>query len=316
MNYTYGPVPSRRLGNSLGIDVVPFKKCSFDCIYCQLGRTTTKTAKRESYFPASEILDDLEQVLNTDASIDYITFSGSGEPTLNKDLGKLISEVKELTEIPVAVITNGSLLGKRAVRDDLLEADLILPSLDAGSESLLQYINRPHSSLHLENIIDGLTNFRKIFPGRLWLEVFLLGGVNTVQNEIEKVASAVGRIRPHKVQLNTAVRPPAEPFVVPLSREQMERYVSIFPCPTEIIADYDRPAEKNIESPIPSKVQELLKRRPCTIEDMSSALRIHRNELVKYLDALQKEGAIERSQHNGRVYFAAKGSHILSKQKT
>ena len=310
MKCTYGPVPSRRLGNSLGIDVVPFKKCSFDCIYCQLGRTTTKTVQRERYFPVSEILNDIHQALDDDVSIDYITFSGSGEPTLNRDLGRIISMVKESTDIPVAVITNGSLLWKREVQEDLLHADLILPSQDAGADPLFQYINRPHSSLSLENIVDGLANFRSTFQGQMWLEIFLLGGVNAIQDEIEKIAAAVGRIRPDKVQLNTAVRPPAEPFVVPLSEEQMERFVDLFPCPAEIIADYDRPSEKHIVSTIPSRVQELLKRRPCTIEDMSSVLRIHRNELVKYLDALQKEGTIKSSRHDGRVYFVTQELHM------
>ena len=310
MKYTYGPVPSRRLCNSLGIDIVPFKICSFDCIYCQLGRTRIKTVRRESYFPAPEIREDIQQALKTDSSIDFITFSGSGEPTLNRDLGRLISMVKELTDIPVAVITNGSLLWKKEVREALFEADLVLPSLDAGSEPLFQYINRPHSSLYLENIVNGLIDFQSKYMGQMWLEIFLLGGVNAIQNEIEKIAIAVASIQPNKVQLNTAVRPPAEPFVFPLSREQMERYVNIFPCPTEIIADYDRPSEKHIVSPIPSRLQELLKRRPCTIEDMSSALQIHRNELVKYLDALQKEGTVKSSRHDGRVYFVTQELHM------
>ena len=313
MKYTYGPVPSRRLGNSLGIDVVPFKKCSFDCIYCQLGRTPTKTVQSESFFPVSEIINDIQLVLDTDMSIDYITFSGSGEPSLNRDLGGLISMVKKATDIPVAVITNGSLLWKREVQENLLEADLILPSLDAGSESLFQYINRPHSSLHLENIIDGLVNFRTTFPGQMWLEIFLLSGVNTIQNDIEKIVSAVHRIRPNKIQLNTAVRPPAEPFVVPLSQEHMERFVDSFPCPTETIADYTKPFQERTQSAIPSKIEELLKRRPCTLDDMTVALNVHRNELVKYLDALQKEGIIKSSRHKGRIYFLVRESYMCIK---
>ena len=306
MNFTYGPVPSRRLGNSLGIDIVPFKKCSFDCIYCQLGRTTTKTVHRESFFPLTEIRNDIQQILSTDTSIDFVTFSGSGEPTLNRDLGRLISVVKKLTDIPVAVITNGSLLWKQEVQDALLEADVVLPSLDAGSEPLFHNINRPHSSLHLESIIKGLMNFRNAFPGQIWLEIFLLGGVNGIQNEIEKIAATVESIQPDKIQLNTAVRPPAEPFVVPLSKVQMERFIEEFPCPTEIIADYDKPTEEQPGTDTPLKIKKLLKRRPCTLDDMSAALKIHRNELIKHLDSLQREGAIESSQHNGRIYFLIK----------
>lgn len=310
MKYTYGPVPSRRLGNSLGVDIVPFKICSFDCVYCQLGRTTRKTVQREDYSPASEILNDLKRVLDSDASIDFITFSGSGEPTLNKELGTLISKVKKLSTIPVAVITNGSLLWKREVQEDLLEADLVLPSLDAGSESLFQYINRPHSSLHLETIVDGLAGFRTKYVGKMWLEIFLLGGVNAIQNEIEKIAVAVEHIRPDKVQLNTAVRPPAEPFVVPVPKEQMKRLAGLFPCPAEIIADYDKPPDEQHRSVVPSRIMELLKRRPCTLDDVSAALKIHRNELIKHLDALQKEGTIESSRHDGRVYFLTKETHM------
>ena len=308
MKYTYGPVPSRRLGNSLGIDIVPFKKCSFDCIYCQLGRTTIKTFLRESYFPVAEIRNDIQQELNAGASIDYITFSGSGEPTLNRDLGRLISMVKESTDIPVAVITNGSLLWNGAVQESLLEADLILPSLDAGSESLFQYINRPHSCLCLENIVDGLVDFRSKFTGQMWLEIFLLGGVNAIQKEIEKIAAAVESIHPDKIQLNTAVRPPAESFVVPLAKVQMERFISIFPCAAEIIADYSKPPEEEAGPGVPKKIMELLKRRPCTLDDMSAALKIHRNELIKHLDAFQKDGTIESSRHNGRAYFFTLGN--------
>jgi wyosine [tRNA(Phe)-imidazoG37] synthetase (radical SAM superfamily) len=316
MKYSYGPVPSRRLGSSLGIDIVPFKKCSFDCIYCQLGRTSTKTVQRESYFPISEILDDIEQALNTDVSIDYITFSGSGEPTLNKDLGRLISMVKESTDIPVAVITNGSLLWKREVQEDLLQADLILPSLDTGSEPLFQYINRPHSRLRLKKTVDGLVDFRSKFTGQMWLEIFLLGGVNAIQEEIEKIAAAVGRIRPDRVQLNTAVRPPAEPFVVPLSEERMERFVDLFPCPTEIIAQYDRHFEERVRSAVSPRIKELLKRRPCTLDDMSSALGVHRNELVKHLEGLQKEDIVRRSQHDGHVYFSIRDDSVGSSTST
>ena len=190
--YIFGPVPSRRLGRSLGVDLVPYKTCTFDCIYCDLGRTTHKTTFRQPFVSPEEIQKELELTLSVlDKKPDFITLSGSGEPTLNSNIGEIIRGVKEITSIPVAVLTNSSLLTLEEVRKDLLEADLVLPSLDAITPSLFEYINRPHSSLRIEEILSGLIQFRKQYRGQIWLEILFCRGVNDGKDEIEKLKEAI-----------------------------------------------------------------------------------------------------------------------------
>jgi len=169
--YVYGPVPSWRLGRSLGVDVIPFKICSFNCIYCETGRTTDLTVERKKYVSKAPVIEELKAFLSKRKNIDYITFSGSGEPTLNSKIGGMISEVKKLTDIPVAILTNSSLFSREEVRRELREADVVLPSLDVVSQSLFESLNRPHPSLKIEEIIDGLIEFRKEFKNKIWLEV-------------------------------------------------------------------------------------------------------------------------------------------------
>ncbi|MBL7075714.1 radical SAM protein [candidate division KSB1 bacterium] len=304
--YVYGPVPSRRLGNSLGIDIVPFKWCSYDCVYCQLGRTTQKTIHRKSWFSVPEILGEIKRVLDSNVSVDYITFAGSGEPTLNKNLGKLIPAVKAITNIPVAVLTNGSLLSQKGVQEDLLPADLIIPSLDAGTESLFRYINRPHPDLNLKTVTDGLADFRSKYSGEVWLEVFLLDGVNIQTKEIESIQSLITPINPDRVQLNTAVRPPAEDFVGQLKKERMEKVKRLFNGPVEIIADYDKSTAGVYRSPLRTEIMGLLKRRPCTVDDLAAALDANPNELLKQLNLLQKDKVVHFQRHNRRIYFSIK----------
>ena len=216
--YIFGPVPSRRLGRSLGVDLVPYKTCTFDCIYCDLGRTTRKTVSRQSYVSPEEIQGELELTLSVlEKKPDYITLSGSGEPTLNTNIGEIIRRIKEITSTPVAVLTNGSLLSSNEVRRDLSEADVVLPSLDAITPALFEYINRPHPSLKIEEIISGLIQFRKQYRGQIWLEVVFCRGVNDDKEEIEKLKGVIERIQPDRIQLNTPVRPPAEEFAYPFN---------------------------------------------------------------------------------------------------
>ena len=214
--YIFGPVPSRRLGRSLGVDLVPYKTCTFDCIYCDLGRTTRKTISRQSYVSPEEIQGELELYLSVlDKKPDFITLSGSGEPTLNTNIGEIIRRIKDITSIPVAILTNSSLLSLDEVRRDLSEADVVLPSLDAITPALFEYINRPHPSLRIEEIISGLIQFRKQYRGQIWLEILFCRGVNDGKEEIEKLKGVIERIQPDRVQLNTPVRPPLKilPFL-------------------------------------------------------------------------------------------------------
>jgi wyosine [tRNA(Phe)-imidazoG37] synthetase (radical SAM superfamily) len=236
--YIFGPVPSRRLGRSLGIDLVPYKTCTFDCIYCDLGRTTHKTASRQSYVPPEEIHDELERALSdSEKRPDFVTLSGSGEPTLNNAIKEVIRGVKEITSLPVAVITNSSFLSLEEVRKDVAKADLVVPSLDAVTPALFEYINRPHPSLNIKQIVAGLIQFRRQYRGQIWLEILFCRGVNDSREEVEKMRAVIERIEPDRIQLNTPVRPPAEDFAFPLTLAQLEEIRGRFGDKAEIISD-------------------------------------------------------------------------------
>ncbi|MGB7629602.1 MAG: radical SAM protein [Candidatus Deferrimicrobium sp.] len=305
----YGPVPSRRLGRSLGIDLVPFKTCTYDCVYCQLGRTTNKTLERKRYIAVEEVLAELERKLAGKDIPDYISLAGSGEPTLNSGIGDLIGKIKGLTDIPVAVLTNGSLLWMGEVQDALMAADLVLPSLDAGDEHLFRYVNRPHRDISFERMVDGLAAFTRRFPGEVRLEVLLLAGVTGMPSEAMKIAAFARRIGASRVQLTTASRPPAEDFAVPLSIDQMGALKGFFPGPVDIIG-----ANEGEGAHVPGFAQvrdvdilALLGRRPCTSSDVASGLGIHVTEALKHLDALIKTGRVTTVLLGGRTFYAAVG---------
>jgi wyosine [tRNA(Phe)-imidazoG37] synthetase (radical SAM superfamily) len=305
--YLYGPVPSRRLGRSLGLDLVPLKTCTYDCIYCQLGRTTNKTTERKEYVPIEEILVELERRLASGPVPDYVSLAGSGEPTLNSRIGELIARIKKLTDIPVAVLTNGSLLWMRQVQDALMEADLVLPSLDAGDERLFRHVNRPHRDIHFEQMIEGLITFRERFQKPLWLEVFLLAGVTGIAAEVRKIAAIADRIHPDKVQLNTVARPPAEAFASRVSEARLKSLAPLFSGETEVVPE--RGAERG-RSLAPNSMNDedllaLLSRRPCTAQDIAAGLALHINEATKRLQALCERGVVIALRNNKDVFYEA-----------
>lgn len=225
MKYVYGPVPSRRLGQSLGIDTIPLKTCNWNCVYCQLGRTVPLTNKRLEYFPSKDILAEVKTVLagHQPGEIDWVTFVGSGEPTLHSGIGWLIQEVNSLTDLPVAVITNGSLLYLPRVRRDLTGADVVMPSLDAGTADLYRQINRPHPEVTFERLVDGLTAFRQEYSGKLWIEAMLVRGLNDTEPALRDIAATLRRIQPDEVHINLPTRPPAETWVRPTNEEGLMR---------------------------------------------------------------------------------------------
>ncbi|MBA7664857.1 hypothetical protein ES703_72921 [subsurface metagenome] len=234
--YIFGPVPSRRLGRSLGVDLVPFKTCTYDCIYCQLGRTTNKTMQRKEWVPTDSVIEQIKDKLGSKP--DYITLSGSGEPTLFLKLEELTSKIKRLTDIPVAVLTNGSLLWLPEVRRTLKPADLVVPSLDAGSNQIFQYVNRPHHDITFSKMLEGLVKFRDEYDGKYWLEVFLLAGVTTPEVEINRLKTCINSICPDKIQVNTVTRPPAENFAEPVPQKQLNDLAAQLYENAEVIADY------------------------------------------------------------------------------
>ena len=303
--YIYGPVPSRRLGRSLGVDLVPFKTCTYDCIYCQLGQTTNKTTERRDYVPIDDVIKELKDKLDSGMVCDYISLAGSGEPTLHAGIGDLIGQIKTITNIPVAVITNGSLLYLPEVREALMCADLVLPSLDVGDEQLFQYVNRPHGSLSFDQTVNGVIDFSRNFTGQIWLEVLLLGGVTGIQSEVEKIASLVKLIQPAKVQLNTVYRPPAEETAFPLTVEQLLALKNTFPVDVDIIGNLKQPETpvSEIRAVTDDVVIALLSRRPCTIVDIASGLGMHVNEVIKRMEKLVESDKVNCIVTRKRNYY-------------
>jgi len=303
IKYLYGPVPSRRLGLSLGVDIIPAKVCTLDCIYCQIGRTTEKTIERKNYTDIEAVLDELKKRVAQGLKADFITISGSGEPTLNSRLGELIDGIKKITSFPVAVLTNGTLLYRPDVRADCAKADVVLPSLDAGDQRAFQRINRPHNDISIEKVISGLCAFRNEFAGQIWLEVFFVDGLNTDSKQIAKIKDAIKRICPDKVQLNTAVRPTAEPNVKIVDAEKLQSIANQLGDKCEVIADFMlRHHVEHIERKA-EDVLSMLKRRPCTLEDICGSLDIRRNEVLKYISYLKQQGVIHSEEKDGKIFF-------------
>ena len=225
MKFVFGPVPSRRLGQSLGIDPVPLKTCNWNCVYCQLGRTIPLTNERREYFPNEEIIAEVKQALTShqDGEVDWVTLVGSGETTLHSSIGWLIRQVKSLTHLPVAIITNGSLLYLPEMRRELSPADAVLPSLDAGNARLYRKINRPHPDVSFKRLIEGLVAFRKEYQGKLWIEVMLVKGLNDTEAALKEIAAALKNIQPDEVHILQPTRPPVETWVQPSDEEGLLR---------------------------------------------------------------------------------------------
>ena len=310
-------MPSRRLGLSLGIDIVPLKVCTLDCVYCQLGKTAETAIERKEYVPIESILAELKEALAGGLKADYITIAGSGEPTLNSRLGELIDTLRKVTNIPIAILTNGTLLYREDVRTDCAKADVVMPSLDAGDKQTFQRINRPHSIISIENLISGLCAFRKEFTGQIWLEVFFVEGINTGAAQIAGIKDAIDLINPDKVHLNTAVRPTADPNIVRLSADKLHDIASRLGPKCEVVADFS-PANScklngsksedivGFYSEINRKAEALLsmlKRRPCSLNDICAGLGINRNEATKYISDLQQRSVIQSELKDGIVFF-------------
>lgn len=312
--YIFGPVPSRRLGRSLGVDVVPFKTCSFDCIYCQLGRTTKKTVERREWVPLEGVLDELYSKLGYEP--DYITLGGSGEPTLYARIGELIEGIRSMTDIPIAVLTNGSLLWKEEVRHQLRNADVVIPSLDAGDKILFRAINRPHPAITFERLLDGLATFRQEFRGKYWLEVVLLAGYTSIDGEVRKIARKAKKIQPDLVQLNTCVRPPAEDFACPVSWRRLVELADLFRPPAEVIVDFKAGSSPTVSMSDAEGILEMLKRRPCTVADVAAGVGMDQDEAAGGLEMLLREGRVEpRNVSPGRTHYAISARGLADLQK-
>ncbi len=296
----YGPVPSRRLGISLGIDIVPHKVCSFNCIYCECGRNTVLTKERKDFLPVDIVVEEIRDYLSKNPPPDYISISGSGEPTLHSRLGELVLKLKkEFIDTKLALITNSSLLDDKKVREEIYPVDLVLPSLDAATELAFKKIDRPIHSIKLENIIEGIANLVKEMKQiskekQIWLEVFIVEGINTDEKNISALKEAILFIKPDRVQLNSLDRPGTEDWVKGAPYSLLEKIKEQLALPeVEVITKFKHREEiKHYRSDIESTILEIVERRPSRIEDLVEVTGISESEIRKYLEILINEKRI------------------------
>jgi wyosine [tRNA(Phe)-imidazoG37] synthetase (radical SAM superfamily) len=296
--------------------LVPYKTCSYDCIYCQLGRTVVKTLDRKEYVPLEAVLDETARRLAEDPKPDHITLSGSGEPTLYSRLDELIAGIRRLTRTPIAVLTSGSLLGNPDVRRGLLECDVVIPSLDAGSRKIYQTVNRPHPYLDFGHVLSGRLSFRLEFRGQIWLEVFLLRGLTADAAHVERMAGLAEILEPDRIQLNTVMRPPAEKNAFAVDPATMQSLAALFGDRAEVISDPPDLEHRTAVQADEGAIMGLLRRRPCTIQDISRGLEISAADTAKRLAILEREGVIAIRRSAGKVFYipSRSGKHSVNRQ--
>lgn len=274
MNHVFGPVPSRRLGQSLGVDTIPLKTCNWNCVYCQLGRTMPVIHGLREYFPSEAILAEIKCALasHEPGDIDWITFVGSGEPTLHADLGWLIQQTKAVTIKPIAIITNGSLLYLPAVRHALVEAEAVMPSLDAGTPQLYRQINRPHPEATFRRLVDGLVAFRQSYQGQLWVEVMLVQGMNDTEQALLDIKAILQQVQPDEVHLNLPTRPPAETWVKPPDDEGLMRALAILGDVAQVVGPIEGSFDLSKCDSVETAVVEIITRHPMRQEELERTL--------------------------------------------
>lgn len=313
--YLFGPVLSRRLGVSLGVDLVPHKYCTMDCIYCEVGKTTNLSEERDEYISKKEIIAELKQYLSENQKLDYITFSGAGEPTLNQGIGEIISLLKdEYRHYKIALITNSTLLADAKLRSEIAAIDLIMPSLDAVSEDAFNRINRPCAAVSLDNVIEGLISFRKESSAKMWLEVFIVPGINDNQEELSLLKQTIAKINPDRVQLNSLDRPGTEETVDKVSSEKFKRIAAYFsPFVVDILtrtpkvmnieesAGQEQPDED--ESLIVQRIMATVSRRPCTAEELSVVLKCRSDKMQETVEKLEKDGVLASEIKDGGRFY-------------
>jgi wyosine [tRNA(Phe)-imidazoG37] synthetase (radical SAM superfamily) len=311
MNYKYlfGPVPSRRLGISLGVDLVKHKTCSLDCIYCECGHTTEHTLERKEYIPLRELFSELSDFLSKKPELDFITFSGSGEPTLHSGIGEVVKFIKkDFPQYKIALLTNSTFLKDKKLQNDIKEIDIIMPSLDAISENVFQNINKPCAGLQSQDILDGLLDFKSIYKGKMFVELFIVPGVNDDDREIELFKEYFLKLKPELIQLNALDRPAAESWVKKASYERLAKIKETFmPLKVEIIAKFDEGARIFFEKEnVEGKILAIISRRPCTKADIASVTGYSLQEIENILKRLTEEEKIISMKEERGIFYQIK----------
>ena len=307
--HLFGPVPSRRFGRSLGIDMLPYKTCSFDCVFCQLGPTTHRTVNRDEYVPTADVILELKNWLESGGEADYLTLSGSGEPTLHSHFGDILTYIRSHSNIPSVLLTNGSLLHLPEVREAACLADIVKVSLSAWDDASYRAVNRADESLSFKQLVEGQKIFRNMFTGELWQEVILLDGINASEEAVQNIAQWAEEIAPDRIHINTVVRPPAESFANPVTEARLLKLAEFFGSKAEVIAN----SSQNLGTEIQANketILEMLKRRPCTALHISEAFSLHANEVSKYLGQLVRSGHVQVERTAHEVYYTAKKSSL------
>ena len=313
MKMVYGPVPSRRLGRSLGVNSIPLKTCNYSCVYCQLGRTTHVTNQRRDFFPPEEILNEIKRAIEVKGGrgggeIDFVTFIGEGEPTLCKSIGWLIRETREIADTPIAVDTNGSLLYRKDVRDDLSQTDVVMPSLDAGTAETFRRINRPHREIGFKNVVEGMERFRQEYAGEIWLEVMLVKGINDSEKELEAIRSRLEKIEPDRIYINVPIRPPAESWAVPPDDEAIALAHAILGDGNVIDIAAEETGEFFIEGFTNPRdaILAIIRRHPMREEQVIETLKkfeVGEGNVRDSLTRLEESGKIKKAKYREKVFW-------------
>ncbi len=301
MKYIFGPISSRRLGLSLGVDIVPYKHCSFDCVYCEAGKTTCLATKRSELVPTEEVIAEMDEYLSSYPKLDFVTFSGNGEPALSTSLEKITDFMKQkFPQYKLCLITNSSSYLEPRV-------DVLVPSLDAVSQEIFEKVNRPAKGVLAEDIVRKLADFQKAFSGEMWLEIFFVSGVNDTCDELDKLVEAVQKIKPNRVQLNTLDRPGSETWVQPVAYEKLQEVAELdWGVPVDIPTRSKKvEIEKNLDKNLLQQIGEIVKRRPCTVVELSQILGMNLHVVSKEVAKLVAEGSLKHSTVGGLTFIKA-----------
>ena len=301
--HIFGPVQSRRFGRSLGVDLTPGKTCTMNCVFCQLGKTETLTAERREYVSTAEVLSELEHWAKHGGTADCVTLAGSGEPTLHLQFGKVLRFIRQNLELSAILLSNGSTFHDPEVRAAACEADIVKLSLSAWDQPSFERINRASPRVPFERIVEGQKAFRAEFTGELRLEVFVIEGINSGVEDMAKIAALAAEIRPDVVQLNTAVRPVAEPAAIAASVDQMQRLARVFEPPAEVIAAFPPTVHGHMEASHKA-VLALLTRHPATAAEIAASCGVPEEEAGRILTKLVDDGKVATDERTGGTYYS------------